>query len=181
MSRIGQSPIPIPSGVDIAVTGNLVQVKGARGQLERRLPEGIAVEQGDGELRVTRAGEERELKALHGLFRSLLANMVQGVTDGFEKGLEIQGVGYRATKKGDDLELAVGFSDPVTKTAPPGIEFEVPSPTCVVVRDIYKELVGQIATEISAIRKPEPYMGKGIRYAGDHVRLKAGKAAKAAG
>ena len=181
MSRIGQSPIPIPSGVDIAVTGNLVQVKGARGQLERRLPEGIAVEQGDGELRVTRAGEERELKALHGLFRSLLANMVQGVTDGFEKGLEIQGVGYRATKKGDDLELAVGFSHPVTKTAPPGIEFEVPAPTRVVVRGIDKELVGQTAAEIRAIRKPEPYKGKGIRYAGEHARRKAGKAARAAG
>jgi large subunit ribosomal protein L6 len=155
-------------------------VKGPKGELELSLPEGISVKQADGELRVGRADDEREARALHGLSRSLIANMVQGVTEGFEKSLEIQGVGYRAAKKGNDLELTVGYSHPVVKKAPAGIEFDVPQPTKIIVRGIDKELVGQTAAEIRAIRKPEPYKGKGIRYEGEHVRRKAGKAAKAA-
>jgi large subunit ribosomal protein L6 len=181
MSRIGQAPIPIASGVSVSVVGNSVTINGPKGELQRALPKGITVEHADGELRVARQGEENEAKALHGLARSLLFNMVQGVTQGYEKALEIHGVGYRAQKKGNDLELAVGFSHSVTKTAPKGIEFEVPTPTRVVVKGIDKELVGQTAAEIRAIRKPEPYKGKGIRYEGEHVRRKAGKAAKAVG
>ena len=180
MSRIGLAPIEVPSGVEISISGSDVRVKGPKGELARSLPEFIAVEQSDGELRVTRARESREVKALHGLVRSLLANMIQGVTNGFEKALEIQGVGYRATKQGNDLEIAVGYSHPVRKPAPAGIEYEVPSPTRIVVRGIDKELVGQTAAEIRGIRKPEPYKGKGIRYEGEHVRRKAGKAAKGA-
>ena len=181
MSRIGQAPIPIADGVSISIVGDAVTVNGPRGELQRQLPKGITVEQVDGELRVSRNSEENEVRALHGLVRSLLFNMVQGVTQGYEKALEIQGVGYRAQKKGNDLELAVGFSHPVTKTAPKGIEFDVPTPTRIVVKGIDKELVGQTAAEIRAIRKPEPYKGKGIRYEGEHVRRKAGKAAKAVG
>ena len=181
MSRIGQAPIPIASGVSVSVVGDSVTINGPKGELQRALPKGISVEQVDDELRVSRQGEENEAKALHGLARSLISNMVQGVTQGYEKALEIHGVGYRASKKGNDLELAVGFSHSVTKTAPDGIEFEVPTPTRVVVRGIDKELVGQTAAEIRAIRKPEPYKGKGIRYEGEHVRRKAGKAAKAVG
>lgn len=181
MSRIGQAPIPVPSGVDVRVDDSFVVVKGPRGELSRTLPEGITVERADGELRVARARESRELKALHGLVRSLLANMVQGVTEGFEKRLEIHGVGYRATKQGNDIELQVGFSHPVRKPAPQGIEFDVPQPTRITVRGIDKELVGQVAAEIRGIKKPEPYKAKGIRYEGEHVRRKAGKAAKAGG
>jgi large subunit ribosomal protein L6 len=140
----------------------------------------MAVEQADGELRVTRAGDDRELKALHGLTRSLIANMISGVNQGFEKTLEIQGVGYRAAKRGNDLEVSVGYSHPVTKSAPPGIEYDVPSPTRIVVRGIDKELVGQTAAEVRLIRKPEPYKAKGIRYEGERVRRKGGKAAKGA-
>jgi large subunit ribosomal protein L6 len=139
------------------------------------------VTQSDNEIRVSRQSEQREVKALHGLVRTLIANMVTGVTQGFEKRLEIQGVGYRAQKRGTDLEVNVGFSHPVTKAAPDGIEFEVPSPTRIVVKGIDKELVGQTAAEIRLIRKPEPYKAKGIRYEGEYVRRKAGKAAKAAG
>jgi large subunit ribosomal protein L6 len=174
------SPIPIPSGVEVQISAATVRVKGPKGELQRALPEGIAVRQADGEIHVARANDEREVRALHGLIRSLIANMIQGVTEGFEKALEIQGVGYRAAKKGNDLELTVGYSHPVTKKAPGGIEFEVPQPTKIVVRGIDKELVGQTAAEIRAIRKPEPYKGKGIRYEGEQVRRKAGKAAKAA-
>lgn len=181
MSRIGQAPIPIADGVSISIVGDAVTVNGPRGELQRQVPKGITVEQVDAELRVSRNSEENEVRALHGLVRSLLFNMVQGVTQGYEKALEIQGVGYRAQKKGNDLELAVGFSHPVTKTAPKGIEFDVPVPTRIVVKGIDKELVGQTAAEIRAIRKPEPYKGKGIRYEGEHVRRKAGKAAKAVG
>ncbi|HVM36554.1 MAG TPA: 50S ribosomal protein L6 [Actinomycetota bacterium] len=181
MSRIGQAPIAIPSGVDVTIGDSSVAVKGPRGELSRALPEGIAVEQSDGELRVVRDRETREVKALHGLIRSLLANMVQGVTEGFEKRLEIHGVGYRAAKQGNDLELLVGFSHPVRKRAPQGIELDVPQPTRITVRGIDKELVGQVAAEIRAIKKPEPYKAKGIRYEGEHVRRKAGKAAKAGG
>lgn len=179
MSRVGSSPIPVPSGVEVSISANSVRVKGPKGELNRTLPEGIAIEQVDSELRLTRAAETRELRALHGLARSLVANMIQGVTEGYEKRLEIQGVGYRATKQGNALELAVGFSHSVRKDAPPGIEFEVPAPTRITVRGIDKELVGQTAAEIRAIRKPEPYKAKGIRYEGEHIRRKAGKAAKA--
>ena len=137
------------------------------------------MEHADGELRFSRRNDEREVRALHGLTRSLVANMVQGVSEGYQKTLEIQGVGYRAQKRGDVLELAVGYSHPVTKTAPSGIEFDVPTPTRIVVRGIDKELVGQTAAEIRAIRKPEPYKGKGVRYEGERIRRKGGKAAKA--
>lgn len=181
MSRIGQAPIPLPEGVEVRIEGSRVTVTGPRGTLARDLPDGISVEHADGELRVRRAGDERDLRALHGLTRSLLNNMVVGVTRGYEKRLEIQGVGYRATKQGNDLELQVGFSHPVRKPAPPGIEFEVPSPTRITVKGIDKELVGQTAAEIRAIRRPEPYKGKGIRYEGEQIRRKAGKAAKAGG
>ena len=181
MSRIGQTPIPVTDGVSVSIVGDRVTVNGPRGELQRSLPKGITIEEVDGELRVARQSEESEAKALHGLARSLVFNMVQGVTQGYEKALEIHGVGYRAQKKGNDLELAVGFSHSVTKNAPDGIEFEVPTPTRIVVRGIDKELVGQTAAEIRSIRKPEPYKGKGIRYEGEYVRRKAGKAAKAVG
>jgi large subunit ribosomal protein L6 len=179
MSRVGQAPISIPEQVGVSVIGATVTVNGPRGELQRELPKGITVQQEDGELRVVRAGDEREARALHGLIRSLIANMVTGVTQGYERRLEISGVGYRAVKQGNDLELAVGYSHPVRKAAPDGIEFEVPAPTRITVRGIDKELVGQTAAEIRAIRKPEPYKGKGIRYEGEYVRRKAGKAAKA--
>ncbi len=181
MSRVGQAPIPIPSGVEIAVQGRAVRVKGPRGELARTIPEEIAVEQADGELQVARGNESREARALHGLTRTLIANMVQGVTEGYEKRLEIHGVGYRATKQGSDLEVAVGYSHTVRKPAPAGIEFEVPLPTRITVRGIDKELVGQTAAEIRAIRKPEPYKAKGIRYEGERIKRKGGKAAKGAG
>ena len=181
MSRIGQAPIPVADGVSVSIVADRVTINGPRGELQRSLPKGITVEEAEGELRVARQSEESEAKALHGLARSLIFNMVQGVTQGYEKALEIHGVGYRAQKKGNDLELAVGFSHSVTKNAPDGIEFEVPTPTRIVVKGIDKELVGQTAAEIRAIRKPEPYKGKGIRYEGEHVRRKAGKAAKAVG
>jgi large subunit ribosomal protein L6 len=178
MSRIGLSPIAVPSGVDVSISGSAITVKGPKGQLERTLPQGISVEQTDGELRVSRTNDQREVKALHGLVRSLLANMVQGVTEGYEKRLEIHGVGYRAQKQGNDIELSVGFSHTVRKSAPSGIEFEVPQPTRITVRGIDKELVGQTAAEIRAIKKPEPYKAKGIRYEGEHIIRKGGKAAK---
>jgi large subunit ribosomal protein L6 len=165
--------------VEVSISQRSVRVKGPKGELSRTLPEGISIEQVDAELRLSRSAETRELRALHGLSRSLVANMVQGVTEGYEKRLEIQGVGYRATKQGNGLELAVGFSHSVRKDAPPGIEFEVPAPTRITVRGIDKELVGQVAAEIRAIKKPEPYKAKGIRYEGEHIRRKAGKAAKA--
>jgi large subunit ribosomal protein L6 len=181
MSRVGQAPIPLPSDVQVSVTAGRITVNGPRGELQRSIPKGISVERAEGELRVQRDGEEREVRALHGLVRSLVANMVQGVTQGYQKSLQIQGVGYRAQKRGDDLEVAVGYSHPVRKPAPDGIEFDVPTPTSIVVRGIDKELVGQTAAEIRAIRKPEPYKGKGIRYEGERIRRKAGKAAKAGG
>jgi large subunit ribosomal protein L6 len=181
MSRVGQAPLPIPTGVEVAIAAGRVKVKGPRGELERSISKEIAVENADGEVRVSRSGDAREVRALHGLVRSLIANMITGVVDGYEKRLEIHGVGYRATKQGNGLELAVGFSHTVHKDAPSGIEFEVPTPTRITVRGIDKELVGQIAAEIRAIRKPEPYKAKGIRYEGEYVRRKAGKAAKAAG
>lgn len=179
MSRVGQAPIPIPSGVEVTLDARSVRVKGPKGELVRQLPDGISATQADGEVRVSRSGETREIKALHGLVRSLIANMVRGVTEGYEKRLEIHGVGYRATKQGNALELTVGLSHSVRKEAPAGIEFEVPTPTRITVRGIDKELVGQTAAEIRAIRKPEPYKAKGIRYEGEYIRRKAGKAAKA--
>ena len=181
MSRVGLAPVPLPQGVEVSFSAARVTVKGPKGELSKAVPEGITIQNDDGEARVSRANDERELKALHGLMRSLLANMVTGVTDGFEKRLEIHGVGYRAAKQGNDLELQVGFSHPVRKPAPAGIEFDVPQPTRIAVRGIDKELVGQTAAEIRSIRKPEPYKAKGIRYEGEHVRRKAGKAAKAVG
>jgi large subunit ribosomal protein L6 len=165
--------------VDVTIREGHVTVKGPKGQLERIVPEGISMSQADDQILVARDGDGRDVRALHGLIRSLVANMVLGVTTGFEKSLEIHGVGYRAAKQGNDLEIQVGFSHPVKKPAPPGIEYDVPTPTRITVRGIDKELVGQIAAEIRAIRKPEPYKAKGIRYEGEHIRRKGGKAAKA--
>lgn len=179
MSRIGLAPITVPSGVDVKIEGRRVSVKGPKGELSRTTPEELSFEQADGEIRVARSSDTRDVKALHGLYRSLIANMIEGVTKGYEKSLEIQGVGYRAAKQGKDLELSVGFSHTVKKPAPEGIEFEVPVPTKITVRGIDKELVGQTAAEIRAIKKPEPYKGKGIRYENEYVRRKGGKAAKA--
>ncbi|MGB5760558.1 MAG: 50S ribosomal protein L6 [Acidimicrobiales bacterium] len=179
MSRIGNSPIPLPSGVEINISGSDITVKGPKGTLEHSIPEVISVELGDGEASVSRANEERSSKALHGLTRSLLNNMVIGVSEGFRKDLEIIGVGYRANARGkDQIELALGFSHPVTVKAPDGIEFDVPEPTKIGVIGIDKQVVGQVAAEIRAYRKPEPYKGKGVRYVGERVIRKAGKAGK---
>jgi large subunit ribosomal protein L6 len=179
MSRIGKSPIPVPSGVDVTIAGKHVTVKGPQGTLERDLPGEITVRQEDSTLFVERPNDERSNRALHGLTRSLVNNMVTGVANGFSKELEIVGVGYRATAKGPtQLELALGFSHPVLVDAPNGITFEVPQPTRIVVKGIDKEMVGQVAANIRKIRKPEPYKGKGVRYAGEYVQRKAGKAAK---
>ena len=179
MSRIGKSPIPVPSGVDITLAGSTITVKGPKGTLSHELPEGITVTNDDGTLLVERVNDERQNRALHGLSRSLVANMVTGVTDGFRKDLEIVGVGYRATAKGDNaLELALGFSHPVSVEAPAGVTFDVSSPTNIGVIGIDKQIVGQVAANIRAIRKPEPYKGKGVRYAGERVLRKAGKTAK---
>jgi large subunit ribosomal protein L6 len=179
MSRVGRSPIAIPSGVDVSISGQTVSVKGPKGSLERDVPAPITVRQDDGQILVERPDDERGNRALHGLSRSLLNNMVVGVTDGFRKDLEIVGVGYRATAKGPSkIELALGFSHPVNVDAPDGITFEVPTPTHVAVIGIDKEVVGQVAADIRSIRKPEPYKGKGVRYRDERVRRKAGKAAK---
>jgi large subunit ribosomal protein L6 len=171
-------PVAVPSGVDIAVDGSQVTVKGSKGELSREFPERVSFTLEDGVVSVVREDDTRESKALHGLSRALLANMVQGVSEGFSKVLEIQGVGYRASMKGQDVELLVGFSHPVDVSAPAGITFEVPEPTRIVVSGIDKEQVGQVAANIRKIRPPEPYKGKGIRYAGEYVRRKAGKAGK---
>jgi large subunit ribosomal protein L6 len=180
LSRIGREPIAIPDGVSVDVAGGLVTVKGPGGELTQRVNRDMSVSVDGGEIRVERPSDEREHRALHGLTRSLIANMVEGVTKGYEKRLEIQGVGYRAALKGSDLELQVGFSHPVTMPAPEGIEFEVPAPNRIVVKGIDKQLVGEIAANVRKVRKPEPYKGKGIRYEGEYVRKKAGKAAKGA-
>ena len=177
ISRIGRKPIPVPEGVTISIEPEIVRVNGPRGELSERVPRDITVEQRDGELVVTRPTDRAEHRALHGLTRSLVANMVEGVTAGFEKRLEIQGVGYRAQLKGRDLELALGYSHPVPIKAPDGIEFEVPQPTRVIVRGISKQLVGETAAIIRKQRPPEPYKGKGIRYEGEHVARKVGKRA----
>jgi large subunit ribosomal protein L6 len=179
MSRIGRSPIPLPSGVDVTVADRRISVKGPKGTLERELPPDIMVRQEDGSLLVERPDDERRHRALHGLTRSLVNNMVLGVTDGFRKELEIVGVGYRATAQGPNrLDLALGFSHSVPVQAPEGITFEVPAPTRIVVIGNDKQAVGQVAADIRKLRKPEPYKGKGVRYAGEVVRRKAGKAAK---
>jgi large subunit ribosomal protein L6 len=179
MSRIGKNPIALPSGVEIRITPGHVLVKGPQGTLERDLPGEITVRQEDSSLLVERPNDERENRALHGLTRSLVANMVTGVTAGYTKELEIVGVGYRATARGpNQIELALGFSHPVVVNAPEGISFEVPAPTRITVKGIDKERVGQVAADIRKIRKPEPYKGKGVRYAGEVVQRKAGKAAK---
>jgi large subunit ribosomal protein L6 len=179
MSRIGRSPIPLPAGVDISVDTGRVTVTGPQGTLSRVVPEPITLREEDGQLLVERPNDERKSRALHGLVRSLVNNMVTGVTTGYTKELEIVGVGYRAAAATPDkLDLALGFSHPVSVAAPAGITFEVPTPTRILVKGIDKEQVGQVAADIRKIRKPEPYKGKGVRYAGERVLRKAGKAAK---
>jgi large subunit ribosomal protein L6 len=178
MSRIGNKPVDVPSGVDVVVDGTLVKVKGSKGQLERSFNERIGFDIEDGVVTVTRPDDARESRALHGLSRALLNNMVVGVSDGFRKELEIHGVGYRASLKGSNIELLVGYSHPVEVEAPEGITFEVPDQTKIVVSGIDKEQVGQVAADIRKVRPPEPYKGKGIRYVGEYVRRKAGKAGK---
>ena len=178
MSRIGRKPIPVPAGVTVSIEPELVRVNGPKGELSERIHRDIAVKQENGQLLVTRPSDRGDHRAIHGLTRSLIANMVEGVTKGFERRLEMVGVGYRATLKGPDLEIAAGYSHPVPFAPPPGIEFEVPAANRIVVRGIDKQQVGEVAAKIRRIRRPEPYKGKGIRYEGEHVRKKAGKAAK---
>ncbi len=177
MSRIGRRPIEVPDGVAVTLAPGRVQVTGPLGTLEQQVPLRMAIEQQDGQILVTRPTDRGDDRALHGLTRTIVANMVEGVTKGFSKRLEIQGVGYRAALRGSDLELAVGYSHPVTIRPRPGISFEVPIPTQIVVKGTDKQLVGQTAAEIRAVRKPEPYKGKGIRYEGEQVRRKVGKRA----
>jgi large subunit ribosomal protein L6 len=177
MSRIGRKPVPVPEAVTVELAPGSIAVKGPKGELSQSLPQEMAIQQEDGVVTVSRPTDRGEHRALHGLTRSLIANMVEGVTDGFEKRLEIQGVGYRAALKGKNLELALGYSHPVAVEAPEGIDFEVPSPTEVVVRGIDKQLVGQVAADIRKRRPPEPYKGKGIRYKGEQVLRKVGKRA----
>ena len=176
MSRIGKLPIPIPSGVEVDVSGQDVSVKGPKGTLSRSFSERVSVAVEDGSCVVTRQDDQRESKAMHGLTRALMNNMITGVSDGYSKTLTIVGVGYRAAAQGKGLELQVGFSHPVSIEAPEGIEFEVPDQTTIVVKGIDKELVGQVAANIRKVRPPEPYKGKGIRYQNEYVRRKAGKA-----
>jgi large subunit ribosomal protein L6 len=181
MSRIGKQPVQIPDGVEVTVgEDNTVTVSGPRGTLSQRMHADVRILKDDGAVRVERPSDEGFHRSLHGLTRSLIANMVDGVTKGFERSLEIVGVGYRAQMKGNDLEISVGFSHPVVVRCPEGIDFEVPAPTRITVRGSDKQLVGEVAANIRKIRKPEPYKGKGIRYAGEFVRKKAGKAAKGA-
>jgi large subunit ribosomal protein L6 len=177
MSRIGRAPIDIPDGVNVTIDGNSVAVKGPKGELSLQVHPKMQVALEAGVMTVSRPDDSGPNRALHGLTRTLLSNMVTGVTAGFEKRLEIQGVGYRASKKGSDLEILVGYSHPVVVPPPENIEFDVPAPTQIVVKGIDKQRVGQVAAEIRAIRKPEPYKGKGIRYEGEVVRRKVGKRA----
>jgi large subunit ribosomal protein L6 len=177
MSRIGKQPIELPSGVNVAISPGRVQVNGPLGELSQAVPARMKIEQADGQLVVTRPTERGDDRALHGLTRSLVANMVEGVTKGFEKRLEIQGVGYRAALRGTDLELSVGLSHPVVLKPPQGVSFEVPDATTVLVKGIDKQQVGEIAAQVRKTRPPEPYKGKGIRYAGEYVRRKVGKRA----
>jgi large subunit ribosomal protein L6 len=179
MSRIGKTPIPVPSGVDVTIAGAHITVKGPKGTLERDIPGAITVRQDGEELLVERPNDERQNRALHGLVRSLVNNMVVGVHEEFTKELEIIGVGYRAAAQGNTkLDLALGFSHPVSVDAPEGISFETPAPNRIIVKGIDKETVGQVAANIRKIRKPEPYKGKGVRYLGEHVAKKAGKTGK---
>ncbi len=178
MSRIGKAPIEIPSGVDVTITGQHVTVKGPKGTLSRVIPGEIIVRKEDTTLLVERPNDERQNRSLHGLSRTLVSNMVIGVTDGFTKELEIVGVGYRAEAQGANLRLALGFSHPVNVPAPDGITFEIPVQTRIIIKGIDKELVGQVAANIRSIRKPEPYKGKGVRYAGERILRKAGKTGK---
>jgi large subunit ribosomal protein L6 len=177
MSRIGRKPVPVPEAVTVEIAPGSIAVKGPKGELSQTMPQDMAIRQEDGVVTVSRPTDRGEHRALHGLTRSLIANMVEGVTDGFEKRLEIQGVGYRAALKGKNLELALGYSHPVAIAAPDGIDFEVPSPTEVIVRGIDKQLVGQVAADVRKRRPPEPYKGKGIRYKGELVLRKVGKRA----
>jgi large subunit ribosomal protein L6 len=177
MSRIGRQPIQLPPGVSVSLSPGRVMVNGPLGELSQQVPARMKLEQEDGSVVVSRPSERGEDRALHGLTRSLIANMVEGVTNGFQKRLEIQGVGYRAALRGVDLELNVGYSHPVVLKAPQGITFEVPTPTEVLVKGIDKQQVGQIAAEVRKVRPPEPYKGKGIRYEGEYVRRKVGKRA----
>ncbi|MEC8948043.1 MAG: 50S ribosomal protein L6 [Actinomycetota bacterium] len=179
MSRIGKAPITVPSGVEVQIQGRQVAVKGPKGELDIEVPIDITVRQDGDEIHVERADDERRNRALHGLTRSLVNNMVLGVSEGFSKELQIVGVGYRAAAKGSNaLELQLGFSHPVNVEAPDGITFDVPEPTRIIVSGIDKQVVGQVAADIRSHRKPEPYKGKGVRYLGEHVARKAGKAAK---
>jgi large subunit ribosomal protein L6 len=179
MSRIGRLPIPVPSGVDVTVDGQSVTVKGPKGTLSHTIAEPIRIERAeDGTLRCTRPDDQRASRALHGLTRSLVANMVVGVTDGYAKPMEIRGVGYRVAAKGSDLEFALGYSHPVPVQAPDGISFEVQSPTKFVVKGIDKQKVGEVAANIRKLRKPDPYKGKGVRYEGEQIKLKVGKTGK---
>jgi len=177
MSRIGRKPVPLPESVKVEISAGTISVEGPKGKLTQAYSPDMKVEQGDGVVTVERPTDRGEHRALHGLTRSLIANMVEGVTQGFEKRLEIEGVGYRAALKGKSLELALGYSHPVSIEAPEGIEFEVPQPTEVVVKGIDKQLVGQVAADIRKRRPPEPYKGKGIRYKGEHILRKVGKRA----
>ena len=177
MSRIGKAPIEIPSGVNVSLSPGRVMVNGPLGELSQQVPARMKIEQENGTLTVSRPTERGEDRALHGLTRSLIANMVEGVTKGFEKRLELQGVGYRAALQGSDLRLDVGYSHPVVMKPPQGITFEVPVPTQIVVKGVDKQQVGQIAAEVRRVRPPEPYKGKGIRYEGEYVRRKVGKRA----
>jgi large subunit ribosomal protein L6 len=179
VSRVGKLPVPVPSGVEVRIESGQVTVKGPKGELSRQVDRALRIEISDGQLQVSRPSDQPRHRALHGLTRSLLANMVTGVSQGFTKVLELHGVGYRAQMQGSTLVLAVGFSHPVQIVPASGIELEVERTSRVLVRGIDKELVGQVAADIRAVRPPEPYKGKGIRYAGEHVRRKAGKAGRA--
>ena len=180
MSRIGKIPVPVPDGVDVTIDSQTVTVKGPKGELTRTMPDGVAIAKNDdGEIAVTRPDDSRTAKSLHGLVRTLIANMIEGVTDGYTKSLELVGVGYRAAKQGANIELQVGYSHPVVIDAPEGIDFEVPQPTQIVVNGIDKVLVGQVAANIRKVRPPEPYKGKGIKYTGERIIRKAGKTAGA--
>ncbi len=181
MSRIGRLPITVPAGVDVTLDGTFITVTGPRGTLSRTLTDRITVEREDQRILVTRPSEDKTTKSLHGLTRSLVANMVEGVTNGYRKNLEITGVGYRAALQGTKLQLNLGYSHPIEIDPPAGIGFEVESPTKVAVVGIDKELVGRIAAQVRSTRKPEPYKGKGVRYAGEVIRRKAGKAGKVGG
>jgi large subunit ribosomal protein L6 len=178
MSRIGRKSIPVPAGVDITINGQTVKVKGPKGELSHTVAEPIKVEQDGGELHVNRPDDERRSKELHGLSRTLVANMIVGVTEGYKKTLEINGTGYRVTARGNDLEFALGFSHPVNVVPPSGISFSVERPTQFTVSGIDKQLVGEVAANIRKIRPPEPYKGKGVKYQGEVIRRKAGKAGK---